>query len=856
MTPELLAPAGSPAALEAACAAGADAVYLGASRFGARAAAGFSAVELESAVEYAHARDVRVYVTVNTLVTERELGAAAGELERVYESGADAVLVQDAGVASVAQEVVPELPLHASTQMTVHSADGVRAAADLGCKRVVLARELSLPEVEAIARAVPGVELEVFAHGALCYGWSGQCLFSSAIGGRSGNRGRCAQPCRKPYRLLRGGIDAWGRLVDTAEVPLADRYLLSPRDLRLHANLGRLAASPIAALKIEGRLRSPAYVGTVVGCYRAALDRTAQGTMEAAPDEDEALRLAFNRGFTRGRILGDSGEAFMGRDRPGPRGIRAGTVIGTATAGRALVRLEQGIRLRAGDGLVAASQGRPDLDAGAVLRQDAREQTVPVLFGQVVPAGTPVFLTSRATPWRPPQTRVVLDLEVRVDQECLPIAEGIVQRRRDGPLAFRATGDPMAPARTRPLSPETIEEHLRRTGGTPYELGRVTVDLSRDLFAPASALNEFRRRILDAAAVALIRAGRPNAASVALARERLEALAVADASSSIAPRPPRLRCLVDTPAAAGAAAGAGADEVAIEPRISIGSFCGCQPSGPTAVGAALAEALDHCGSVPLLWAWPRVTRQRFFDRALPLLEDFHVAGILVDSIGAARAIDRSAPTLAVHGGPGLNLWNSRAVRAYARRFSSLTLSPELSRSEIADVVGASRASGTVPPLGVLVQGNLELLVSDDCIPALDACPSGDTARYALEDDRRRRFPVLPDGECRSRLLNAVETCLIDHLPALASAGIELLVIDARGRTPAWAAAVVAAYRAALSALGAAPGDRRRRLASLKEDLRAIAAGGITVGPFVRGRDEREQLLPGSEHGSPCDRSSS
>ena len=248
--PELLAPVGSPEALEAACAAGADAVYLGSSRFGARAAAGFGPDALEAAVEFAHARDVLVYVTVNTLVSDRELEAIADELVMCYASGADAVLVQDAGVAALARELVPDLPLHGSTQMTIHSTDGVRAAADLGCTRVVLARELPLSEVEAIAAAVPWVELEVFAHGALCYGWSGQCLLSSAIGGRSGNRGRCAQPCRKPYRLVRGTADPWGRLANPVAVPLDERYL------SLRMTSGRTRRCPGSCMHPSPRSRS------------------------------------------------------------------------------------------------------------------------------------------------------------------------------------------------------------------------------------------------------------------------------------------------------------------------------------------------------------------------------------------------------------------------------------------------------------------------------------------------------------------------------------------------------------------------------------------------------------------------
>lgn len=853
--PELLAPAGTPAALEAACAAGADAVYIGGRRFGARAAAGFDAAGLASAIEYAHSRDVRVYVTVNTLVTEGELGAVAGDLVRCYESGADAVLVQDAGVASIARELVPDLALHASTQMTVHSAEGVRAAAELGCTRVVLARELSLAEVEAIAGAVPDVELEVFAHGALCYAWSGQCLLSSAIGGRSGNRGRCAQPCRKPYRLLRGAADEWGRLTHPAAMPHDDRALLSPRDLWTYHDLARLVRAPIAALKIEGRLRSPAYVETVVGCYRAALDRTVAGGTVPAPAEVEALTLAFNRGFTRGRLFGASGDAFMGRDRPGTRGILVGAAVGTDRSGRPLVRLEDGVRLGSGDGLVAAPRGRPDLDVGTVLRRGAEGGIVPIPFGSPVPTGTPIYLTSRSEPWHPQTVTVDLEVEIRVDGERRPVATGVVRRRRGPSVGFQAVGEPMAPARSRPLSAGTVAEHLRRTGGTPYAFSQVTVDLPGDLFAPASALNEFRRRVLAAAAEALVTAGRPGADAVAAARDRLNEFHGATVPPPPSPRAsPRIRCLVDSPVAAGAAARAGADEVCLEPRVSLGSPCACLPCGPDAVLAALGEAVDACGAVPVLWAWPRITRRRFLDSAIPLLASSPAAGVLVGGPGAALAVAMAAPRLPVHGGSGLNLWNSRAVRRLAPRFASLTLSPELARTELAGAVAASRASGVRVPLGVMVQGNLELVVTDDCIPALGACPAGPDARFALEDERRRRFPVLLDGECRTRILNAVETCLVDRLPALAGAGLDLLIVDARGRTPAWTAAAVRAYRAGLAALAAPePGPR---LAALKGELKAIAAGGITAGPFVRGRNEEEQLLPGSEHDTACHRSSS
>ena len=220
--PEPLSPAGSPEAFRAAVAAGADAVYLSGKRFGARkSAANFTDAELEEAVTYAHCRDIRVYVTINTLIHDRELADVGDYLIRLYSIGVDAVLVQDIGVVALAREIVPSLPLHASTQMTIHSTAGVKWAAEQGFSRVVLARELTLEEITRIARetADSGIGLEVFAHGALCYCYSGQCLLSSVIGGRSGNRGMCAQPCRKPYTLMTGDTDEYGRPKDLHELP-------------------------------------------------------------------------------------------------------------------------------------------------------------------------------------------------------------------------------------------------------------------------------------------------------------------------------------------------------------------------------------------------------------------------------------------------------------------------------------------------------------------------------------------------------------------------------------------------------------------------------------------------------------
>lgn len=286
--PELLAPAGGEAAFYAALAAGADAVYLGGKQFNARAFAdNFDDETLRRCLAAAHARGVRVYVTMNTLLFERELGGAVEYAARLYEMGVDALICADVGLMSLLHARLPELTLHASTQLSLHSALGAREIADLNCETVVAARELSRENIAAMAARAPA-KVETFAHGALCVCHSGQCLFSSMVGGRSGNRGECAQPCRLPYN---GG------------------YPLSLRDLSLAAHIPALLATGTASLKIEGRMKSPAYVWGVTRIYRRLLDEGRAAT----PEETRALAQIFSRdGFTDGYFTSETAKGMQG----------------------------------------------------------------------------------------------------------------------------------------------------------------------------------------------------------------------------------------------------------------------------------------------------------------------------------------------------------------------------------------------------------------------------------------------------------------------------------------------------------------------------------------------------------------
>ncbi len=829
-SPELLAPAGSPEALAAAVAAGADAVYLAGRRFGARHyAANFSDEELRSAVDYAHLRGVRVYVTVNTLVRDTELPDVARYLLGLYETGVDAVLVQDAGVASLAREVVPDLPLHASTQMTVHNREGVVRAAREGFSRVVLARELTLAEIEGIAGDAEArqVGIEVFAHGALCYCYSGQCLLSSVIGGRSGNRGMCAQPCRKPYRLVVAEKDDFGRPKDLRVVPGEDRYLLSTRDLCVYPRLDWIARSPVASLKIEGRMRSAEYVATVVSIYRRALDAIAAGEAWSPSREDmRDLALAFNREFTEGYLLG--APDIMARDRPGNRGVLLGTAIGyDPRRQEATVRLTGDLVPSSGDGLAFCTQD-PDEDVGAVVRgtPDVRRGTVRLGVPAPVGQGARVFLT-RSADLEERAKRVMekplqpLPLDVTVTwEDGTPCLEATVPVHGGKPLRVRYRSDlRMEPARSRPLTPDQIAEQLAKTGGTPFTVRKMDLRYPGGLFAPLGELNRVRRAFLEKIEEAVLAAWRPGPDAERAARERVEA-AIAGmerpAGAHREPRLPSVSVYTDTLEGTEAAVRGGARTVYLE----------------SSTPGILEEAAAVCreGGADLVWKWPSITRRGFLDAATPLLPSLReagVRGVMVSGLGAADAVRRAEPRLALFGAAGLNVWNHRTVAELAGLFLRCTASPEL---PAADLAGLAESVGETPELEVLVQGNIEAMVTED---RLAAAVSGEEF-LGLQDGHNRVFPLRCDGEGRTCIANAVETCLVDRLPRIAGMGIDAVAIDARGRGPRYAGDMARLYRTGIDAVGRRdPG----MLPALKDEVKRRALGGITGGHFVRGIEE-------------------
>ncbi len=476
--PELLCPVGEFDALRAAVCSGADAVYLGTSTFGARASAvNFDESTLIKAVNYAHLHHVRVYVTVNTLIKPSEMPSLLQTLDVIRDAHADAVIVQDLGVAAIARDQYPSLALHASTQMALRSQSDASFAKSLGFERVVLARECSLAEMKQAQKA--GVELEVFVHGALCTSVSGQCLLSSMAGGRSGNRGRCAQPCRQDYRL-----------------PPHNAAFLSMKDLCLYRDLSAVVETGVHSLKVEGRLKNPAYVAVVADVYRHALDDIAKGSFEPSGRDFERLLQAFHRGgFTRGHAMGEEDADLISPQRVGHGGVSMGRIV-QVSANFARIRTNK--TLNDGDSLQIHGMKDMDMRYAGNETLAGSETLLRLRPDMMVDVGNEVYRLTDATE---------LDWANKQEEHKIPVQmtgtmmshQPMTLTLSDGTSTVTVSGDIIAPAQKSESTREQVIKQLSKLGNTPFVLGEdIRLVLKDRPFLPTSALNALRRDAVDA----------------------------------------------------------------------------------------------------------------------------------------------------------------------------------------------------------------------------------------------------------------------------------------------------------------------------------------------------------------------
>lgn len=845
--PELLAPAGSLDAVRAAVANGADAVYLGASRFNARDdGAQLSIEELSKACALAHQRGARIYLTFNVLLKTHELPDALRYLGECVEAGIDAAIVQDLGAVRLIQRLFPSIEVHGSTQMTVHDPAAAQVMHDLGVERMVLARENTLQDIHAIREAVPALGLETFVHGALCISYSGQCFMSGMISERSANRGSCAQSCRKDYVLT-----------DSATGDELDRgYLISARDLAAHDHLQSIAEAGVACLKVEGRKKKPEYVATVTKSYRTWLDQLRDGEFAPPPPHEvQPLVQIFSRGNTGGMYGGRAGRDYITRTQPDNRGVTLGTVV-SQTGTELVVDVRSPIADGDGLGFEAPVEGASAATGCTVsnvrtmyVRDGVHRQSFTARVR--VAGGWRVVRTSDAT--------LLNEARDTFANVTVPDRVGLVQLdmrafgQPGGPLKLVVTDGthtvtarsdmPLAVASKRALDLTQLREQLGRLGDTAFVLGDVNTDgLADGCFLPVSALNHLRHELvaelmqrrewdgdarvaewdasLDAALAELTTisavTGAPGSTSV-LTEQDAETHGVGTAETSTAAF--RLVASVCTLDDARAAAKAGATEVVLDVFLR-------HPTPPVSRVRALHDELQALG-VTLRLRTPTIVRpedrkrlNKWLELNLPVLTG-HL-GLLAEL--SAKGVD-------VVGDYALNVFNPHSADILfglgARR---LTASVELTTQEIGSLV--QPWSGQ--PFDVLVWGRPEGMTIEHCVlsAAFDREPTTcrdlcvqKHANVTLTDPTGYAFPVATDSDCRNRLLHSRPIDASEYVPELWFAGVRgyQLVFNMIG-DPVFE--VTAAYRRVLDAVSAGQAP----------DLRAprtLVRGAFTRGHFAR-----------------------
>ncbi len=769
--PELLAPAGGREAFLAAVANGADAIYLGLKELNARRGAeNFTLEGLAEAGRYAHLRGRKVYLTANVLVLPHEMEAALQSVAAAWKAGVDAVIVQDLGLLRLVRRELPEVRVHASTQLNAHNVATVSALAGLGVSRVTLARETSLGEMVALAASSP-VELESFVHGALCFCYSGQCLMSSVIGARSANRGLCAQPCRLPYAL----VDERGH-----EVPCPGPFLLSPKDLAGITVLPDLLATGVTALKIEGRMKSPEYVALVTGVYRAALDRAAADpeSFAVTPGEWATLEEAFSRGFTEGSLTGRRQAERMSWRRPNNRGVPVGRLVSVGGE-RAVLALERA--LDAGDtievwtrrGRFAQRAGRMSVGGSPTSHAPAGTRADLVLEEHAA-AGDRVFRVANASlleaarrTYAREGAAVPLDLRVRVI-----VGQPLAVTAAGGGRSATAEGAAVERARTKRVTAEEVMGHVGRLGGTPYVADSWELEIDPAAGVAFSALHAVRRDALEA-----LDAARLEPWS---GRERALPRVVAPSARPLPSAAPELVASVSSLEAARACVDAGGDRVLLAvahvgPRIDL----------PPTVEPLLPR-VAHDDEIPGLLDWARVAGRATAGN-LGLLATLSAEGVRVDADWGLNVT---------------NPWTAEVLAGLGARM--LWASPELSGRQLSALSAASPL-----PVGALAFGRLELMVAEHCVIAAGGECGGQCVtcgrrrrRWSLRDAKGYEFPVTTDACGRSRVYNAVTLDLSRSARELVETPLEAVRLELEYAGPEEAAEATRAWRRVLDAVEA------------------------------------------------------
>lgn len=775
---ELLAPAGTMENFMAALESGADAIYLGGKVFNARAhAANFGIDELREAVRLAHILDVSVYVTVNILIGDTELKDLERYIKDLNSIGVDAIIVQDLAVAEIAKRVAPNIHLHGSTQMTAATLDAVRFYETLGFTRVVLARELSLKEIQHICKHCKA-EIEVFVHGALCVCYSGQCLMSSFIGGRSGNRGACAQPCRLPYELL----DSKGESV----LPKHEAYLLSPKDLNYSEHMNELVAAGVTSFKVEGRMKKVSYVRQVIGTYREILD-------EASIHENQrkALASGFNRGFSTAYLEDTVGRQMMTVVAPNHQGKPIGESY--TKKGEVYLSLtepiEQGslVKILQSNGSVTYYT----VDDEWTCVSDTLYKGRPaegLAVGQLYLASTPKNTKSRGLQefTRKYDMSVYLSVGSNGQTNYTELTAIL-----DSGLSVTVTNEYVpAIANKVPTSLEKVTEQLGRLGNTLFRLSYVDIPDGPYMW-PASVLNALRRDAVTALETALITHHVESWQSLQVTGDvDYDFKAQHELSYDTCPM---ISARVDEIEGVKAAISGGAQKIV---------FGGDRLSRTPYALSIYDEVARLCAQSDVIctFATPRVVKDdevEAYKRTLEAIVQAHPDSISIHVPQALLWLRELGYTGAIEADTGLNIFNTPTLHFWEQlHISCVNPSQELTLKQITELAKHSHV-----PIETMIHGYTEMMISEYCAIASFVgtgskvnCPMPCVKEsYSLKDRKGEIFPIRTDPYCRMHIMNSHEIDMRAYVPMLLQKGISILRVDGRHMKPSYVKDIVSQY---------------------------------------------------------------
>lgn len=759
---ELLAPVGSFDALKAAVQNGANAVYLGGKDFSARASANnFDREELIEAVKYAHIRDVRVFVTTNTLIKQDEIEDFVEYAKFLYDIDVDALIMQDIGVAMLIHDLLPDFELHASTQMVAHSLEDVQYLESVGFKRVVLARELTVDEIKYICDNT-NVDIEVFVHGALCVCYSGGCLMSSMIGNRSGNRGRCAQPCRQKYTMI--------DISTGEEIHSNGEYLLSTKDLNTIEDVDKIIETGVLSLKIEGRMKKPEYVATVINSYRNAIDEyQATKKVNISTETMEDLYTIFNRKFTKGLILGEVGEDVMNSNVPNNQGLYVGKVVDyNKKAKRLKIKLEG--TLKKGDGINLGGGTIGRIIKGKEIAQIGyKGETIELDFIGEARKNQPVFKTSDTNLIDKAQktytqdkefAKSLIDAEITIKLGEYPELKLIDKNNN----SVTVKGDKLVEKALKvALGEEKIETQIKKLGNTPYELEDLKINLDEGVSMPISLINQMRREAIEL---------------LDEARIPVKGRAYKDSKIKYSPKKyakdtnsnSKIRVKINNIEALKSIINLDIDMIYYEDVATLEQ----------------AMAMATANNKKLIYSAPRIVRNKEYKR-LEKSNEYCKENVQISALGQVKYYKENSENVSFDVDYYLNPFNSETINHYKKEgATTVCISQELNIHEIKET-----AKYTDMEIETVAYGYIPMMLSEYCPMGVVArsckkdkrCATCKESKYVLRDFKGEEYRISQDLFCRSTIYNSIANCLINNLDELLDAGINVFRLDFTHESP-------------------------------------------------------------------------